>query len=250
MERQKGSGRASYIYGRRVVPVRRAPPFLTSGVCRSVHNTRIERLWLDWTQGVGLKWHDFFMSLEHNYDLKHDNPAHIWLLHYLFLDALNADAEDWAAAWNNHVMQIAGETNRSPVDMFTFGILRDGARGFTIDDARMAQQEADSAPMSQEEAATFGVDYEAHGDARLMAHLAENNQDEWEDNNDNPFVPDVAPEHRPHVVCEPPNSPLSAAQIAVLDARLRACVDLTSRDMEVRKLVWRQALRICGEMFA
>ncbi|KAJ7086579.1 hypothetical protein C8R44DRAFT_836340 [Mycena epipterygia] len=216
MERQKGSGCASYIYG------------------RSVHNARIERLWLDWTQGVGLKWHDFFMSLEHNYDLKHDNPAHIWLLHYLFLDALNADAEDWATAWNNHVMQIAGETNRSPVDMFTFGILRDGAHGFTIDDARMAQQEADSAPMSQEEAATFGVDYEAHGDARLMAHLAENNHD------------DTAP----MLSASPRSSPLSAAQIAVLDARLRACVDLTSWDMEVRKLVWCQALRICGEMFA
>ncbi|KAJ7094476.1 hypothetical protein B0H15DRAFT_737069, partial [Mycena belliarum] len=48
---QQGYRRGSYIYG------------------RSVHNTRIERLWLDWTQGVGLKWYDFFMSLEHNYGL-------------------------------------------------------------------------------------------------------------------------------------------------------------------------------------
>ncbi|KAJ6461306.1 hypothetical protein DFH09DRAFT_866618, partial [Mycena vulgaris] len=28
-----------------------------------------KRLWLDWTQGVGLKWYDFLMSLEHNYGL-------------------------------------------------------------------------------------------------------------------------------------------------------------------------------------
>lgn len=241
MERQKGSGRASYIYGRRVLPV---PPYtqcLTCASCRSVHNTRIERLWLDWTQGVGLKWHDFFMCLEHNYELKNDNAAHIWLLHYLFLEAINADAEDWAHAWNNHIMQIAGERNRSPVDMFTFGILEDGPRGFVTDDM----------PLSQEEAATFGVDYQAHGDARLMAHLVENNADEWEDDSDNPFVlTDVAPEHRPNVVCEPPNCPLTPAQLDVFDERLRASVDLTSRDMEVRKLVWRQALLICSEMFA
>ncbi|KAH9918454.1 uncharacterized protein B0H18DRAFT_912789, partial [Fomitopsis serialis] len=33
---------------------------------RSVHNTRVERLWYDFTRGVGQKWKNFFLQLEHN----------------------------------------------------------------------------------------------------------------------------------------------------------------------------------------
>ncbi|KAJ6473103.1 hypothetical protein C8R45DRAFT_1163534, partial [Mycena sanguinolenta] len=32
--------------------------------CSSVHNIRIERLWVDWTNGVGRKWVNFFYELE------------------------------------------------------------------------------------------------------------------------------------------------------------------------------------------
>ncbi|KAH9831803.1 uncharacterized protein C8Q71DRAFT_714853, partial [Rhodofomes roseus] len=37
---------------------------------RSVHNTRVERLWYDFTRGVGQKWKNFFLELEHNAGLQ------------------------------------------------------------------------------------------------------------------------------------------------------------------------------------
>ncbi|KAJ6556743.1 hypothetical protein DFH09DRAFT_923366 [Mycena vulgaris] len=206
MELQKGSGRGSYIYG------------------KSVHNTRIERLWLDWTQGVGLKWYDFLMSLEHNYGLDHENPAHIWLVHYLILDAINADREDWVNSWNSHVIQIKRGTNRSPVDMFVFGLLEQGPRGLQADNDILAA-----------ELPSFGVDFEAQADSHIMDHLRANNPEEAD--HDNPFLTDCTPQNRPHVVCDAPDAPLSAAQIALLDERLCA-----------RKLIWQEALAICAEI--
>ena len=59
---------------------------------RSVHNIRIERLWQDVTRGFGRKWKEFFQQLEVEWGLDPNNDAHIWLLHYLFLEAINEDA--------------------------------------------------------------------------------------------------------------------------------------------------------------
>ena len=58
---------------------------------RSVHNIRIERLWFDFTAGIGSKWKMFFQELEYQAELDVDLPSHIWLIHYLFLDSLNQD---------------------------------------------------------------------------------------------------------------------------------------------------------------
>ncbi|THH19575.1 hypothetical protein EW146_g1603 [Bondarzewia mesenterica] len=76
MEQNRGTGRGSYIWG------------------QSVHNTRIEHLWYDVTQGFGQKWKNFFLELEHHYGLDLDRSAHIWLLHHLFLATVNEDALD------------------------------------------------------------------------------------------------------------------------------------------------------------
>ncbi|KAI0371588.1 hypothetical protein BV20DRAFT_1051599 [Pilatotrama ljubarskyi] len=75
MEEVRGLGRGSYIWG------------------RSVHNIRIERLWVDVTSGFGSKWKEFFHQLEAQHGLNVDNDAHVWLLHHLFLEAINRDAE-------------------------------------------------------------------------------------------------------------------------------------------------------------
>jgi hypothetical protein len=61
-------------------------------LCRSVHNIRIERLWVDITSGFGKKWHDFFTVLESREGLNTNLDAHIWLIHHLFLQFINHDA--------------------------------------------------------------------------------------------------------------------------------------------------------------
>lgn len=61
-----------------------------------------------------------------------DRDAHIWLLHHLFLPAINSDAEQWADAWNNHTLSFRGERQRSPADMYLFGMIQNGPRGLHI----------------------------------------------------------------------------------------------------------------------
>jgi len=57
-------------------------------------------------------------NLELQNGLYHDLDAHIWLLHYLYLQAINKDALEWAEGWNNHKISVHGECLQSPKDMF------------------------------------------------------------------------------------------------------------------------------------
>ncbi|KAJ7219900.1 hypothetical protein B0H12DRAFT_1205505 [Mycena haematopus] len=88
-----------------------------------------ERLWYDVTHGFGYKWKSFFLDLEVNHGLNPSTEVHIWLLHHLFLDSINADAQEWADAWNSHDLQIRGERTRSPRDIFLFSMIQDSPRG-------------------------------------------------------------------------------------------------------------------------
>ncbi|KAJ7094475.1 hypothetical protein B0H15DRAFT_776143 [Mycena belliarum] len=127
--------------------------------------------------------------------------------------------------------------------MFVFGMTRDGARGL---EATENASEPEAEDMTPEELAGYGVDYEAQGNPRLMDHLLEHNPQEWE--NENPFLAGSAPDKFTTVICDPPGCPLSLAQRDRLDLFLLQRVDATSRDMNVRKLIWIEALRICQEL--
>lgn len=176
------------------------------------------------------------MDLEVHNGLNPRLAAHIWLLHHLFLDAINRDAQEWAAAWNSHHLQIRGERSRSPHDMFTFSMLTDGPRGLL---RRTQPVEEDV-----EDASTYGIDWVVADDPALMNHLLTENPQDWSDRN--PFAPGL--ETLSQVACEPPNSPFDLVRIAALDAALAAELDLTSRSMHVRHLVWIRALEICHDM--
>ncbi|PBK63772.1 hypothetical protein ARMSODRAFT_893809 [Armillaria solidipes] len=110
MENYRGVIRTSYIWG------------------RSVHNTWVERMWVDTSIGFSNKWKAFFLSLEHDHVLNHHLNQHIWLIHHLFLAHIDQDAQTWAEHWNNH--KIALQCRRAtPLQMWMEGQLLLGARG-------------------------------------------------------------------------------------------------------------------------
>lgn len=60
------------------------------------------------------QWRAFFLRLERLHNLNHQNPAHIWLIHFLFLDEINADADAFCEDWNHHPLSGKGINNQSP----------------------------------------------------------------------------------------------------------------------------------------
>lgn len=234
MEESNGHGRGSYIWGRSVDEFYSDKASLTLNLHRSVHNTRIERLWYDVTHGFGSKWKNFFIELETHHGLNPSSPTHIWLLHHLFLADINEDAQRWAQAWNHHTMQLKGERNSSPYKQFFYSLVRDGPRGLIT-----PPPEEDIDDLEH-----YGVDWAVNDNEELMAHHIENNPHEAA--GDSAFV--VKPTQLAHVPCEPPNCPLMPEQIAYLDATLAERVNLQSRGMTTRRTVWRVALSICHTM--
>ncbi|KAJ7780658.1 hypothetical protein DFH07DRAFT_865192 [Mycena maculata] len=171
MEEVNGPGRGSFIWG------------------RSIHNTRIERLWYDVTHGFGKKW-------KTNHGLNPTRPGHIWLLHHLFLSSINRDAQEWAEAWNSHQLTVRRQRERSPHDLFLFGMLREGPRGISS-----------FLTCAEEEIGNINNQLGASTPANLS-----------------------------EVLCEPPDCPFTPSQLQLLNKHLSASVDLFSRNMNVRRL--------------
>jgi hypothetical protein len=207
-------------------------------LARSVHNSRIERIWYDVTEGFGGKWKDFFIDLEANEGLDVNNPAHIWLLHHLFLDNINRDALAWAETWNNHKLQIRGEPQQTPQEMFFFSMLEDGPRG--LSGPRQNSEGGLDGLAEGEDVTLYGIDWEEMEDDQLLAHHFQHNPIQ----HNNPF--NTAPSALSEVECTPPGCPLSAESIHQLDNYLSQVVDVNSRSMLVRRTIWAQALYICS----
>jgi hypothetical protein len=193
---------------------------------RSVHNTRIERLWLDFTQGIGGKWKDFFLDLESHHGLLPDFPAHIWLLHWLFLDAINDEIQGWADAWNHHRISLRGDTNCSPRELFLFSISEDGVRGVEhMDNDETVDPD------------TYGIDWEVDYNPILRRHFLENNLGQDEDFTDSTTV-----------ICEVAGCPLTEDAVYELEARLETHVNSSSKNMTARRFIWQVALEICYDL--
>lgn len=204
-------------------------------------------MWYDVTHGFGSKWKDLFIDLEANCGLDVNNLTHIWLLHWLFLDAINQDATTWAEAWNNHKMQIRREHQKSPTEMFFLSIYEDGPRGifdrdpFHIGPLNMREGEEEDVG---EDVAAYGVDWEEIDNEQIMENHYQCNPPQHAPlQPNNPFA--NAPPTLSEVICTPPNCPLSDEQTNQLRLRLSLSVDLTSHNMLVRRTVWIEALRIC-----
>ncbi|KAK1218916.1 hypothetical protein PQX77_014961 [Marasmius sp. AFHP31] len=91
----------------------------------SMHNTRIERLWVEVGSRLARQWRAFFLRLERLHRLDVKNPFHLWLLHQLFLDAINDDINTFEQEWNSHPISGIGH-EKSPKDMRLLGMIEHG----------------------------------------------------------------------------------------------------------------------------
>ena len=173
--------------------------------------------------------------------LNPDLDAHIWLLHHLFLPEINADALDWANAWNSHTMRIRGERQRSPRDMFFFGMLQNGLRGVEGLQGPDDHDDEDIGPLDE-----YGIDWEDYEEDNIRAHHGRENT--ADDLGDNPFLTHQ-PERLSHIPVDEPNAPLQPEQIAILDRELAIFPFWSSQSMQDRRMLWIEALRICVELF-
>ncbi|KAH8085980.1 hypothetical protein BXZ70DRAFT_863551, partial [Cristinia sonorae] len=133
----------------------------------SVHNVRIERLWVDVTVQVGSQWGDRFVRLEINLGLNVNNRNHLWLLHHLFLPMLNSDLEFFVQGWNHHSVTARRGISRSPYDMFGFDMLVHGVRG--------ERPAAEDELQSEAEMEAYGIDWEGLRDEQVLRSQRMNN---------------------------------------------------------------------------
>ncbi|KAJ6546384.1 hypothetical protein DFH09DRAFT_1248985 [Mycena vulgaris] len=207
MEERYGREHGAYIWG------------------RSVHNIHIERF-----SGAI----NFFLSLEYSNGLQPDLDAHIWLLHHLFLAAINQDAADWARTWNEHKLRFDSERTRSPRDMFFFGMIENEV----LDDDDIDDLNA------------YGVDWEDLNNTDIMAHHTASNADQELSMADieNPFSND-GPHTSLHVEVLEPLCPFSEDQVDRLNQPLALSQHSLSRNMNSRRAVWIEVLDFCRNLY-
>ncbi|KAG8724497.1 hypothetical protein FRC09_017930 [Ceratobasidium sp. 395] len=82
---------------------------------------------------------------------------------------INQDAYQWKEAWNSHTLSLRDERNRSPTDLWFFGMVAHGPRGLRD----LAEREEEHLEHWEE----FGIDWETMDNEALMEHWMENNQE-------------------------------------------------------------------------
>ncbi|KAJ3884750.1 hypothetical protein GG344DRAFT_60180 [Lentinula edodes] len=211
MEHARGEGRGSYIWG------------------RSIHNVRIERLWVDVSHYVSQTWHDLFTDLELHHGLDASNVNHIWLLQHLFLATINEHLSFWAESWNNHRISQRNAPSRSPEDMFGFDMITNGLRGESLDEVAMTDEELE----------VFGLDWEGLRDEALLRSLRRNYSNEGSSSWLGQRGP---PPELNQVVVNPPPDLFMPEQLAHMDEQLQGF----ARGPQVEDVVhlWTTALAI------
>ena len=211
----------------------------TKSPVRSVHNIRIERLWVDVMTGYISKWADLFTDLERHHGLDVESDNHIWLLHYLYLGLINEDALTWGATWNQHPMRLPnGQSGgRSPINQYVMGLAEHGLRG-TDDNGY------------DEEGDEYGIDWDDLENGDLVRSVL-TRRGQGVENDEAPAIVAAAPPRWSRVeVNSPSNCPISQAELQELEEYVRCRVDTHSIRMDVRKNIWVYALQSFTQLLA
>lgn len=180
----------------------------------------------------------FFQELEASCGLDPDNASHLWLLHQLFKHSLNDDALVWAEAWNAHTMDIRGERDRSPKDMFFFGMIQKGWRDLSLN--------FDSIDESVDSLAEYGVDWEELDDPALLSFHNGRSEGERDipDNVDDVVAGSRAPPNLSLVELTNQECPLSQDHLDVFFSQVQLLPGFGSERMDERRLLWQHALQL------
>ena len=101
---------------------------------RSVHNQRMERLWLEVKMKVVSFYKSIFHFLEERNLLDPLSEMHLCALQYVYCPRINRSLEELTNSWNNHPLRTMG--NRSPRQLWISGLTAtansDYASGMTM----------------------------------------------------------------------------------------------------------------------
>ena len=117
-------------------------------------------------------------------------------------------------------------------------MLEDGPRGLN----GPRQNGGDRDLLEGEDISLYGIDWEDKEDETLVTHHHQHNPILL----DNPFG--TAPSVLSEVECTPPNCPLSAEGIFLLNHYLSQVLDINSRSVLVRRAAWVESLHICSNI--
>jgi|SRR5882762_8688922 len=146
---------------------------------RSIHDIRIEHLWVDVTAQVGAKWSSFFTELEVQHGLDINNSTHLWILHQVFLPKINYDLAIFSESWNHHKIQMCTGSGPScsPIDMFGFDMLACGVCGDALPD--LITGAGGDSVLGEAELGLYGVDWGALQDVALPGGPGDVDHTSW-----------------------------------------------------------------------
>ena len=87
---------------------------------KSMHNTRIERLWRDVYEAVLSSWYIYFRGLEEQGLLDPKNDLHLYVLHYIYTPVINEMLSAFVGMLNNHKLRL--ENHKTPIQLFIIGM--------------------------------------------------------------------------------------------------------------------------------